>query len=65
MDLNARHLAFLKEEMTKIKNDRERDGEDRNNAAEILGRVEQDIEWKQHQQIQSDDQTAEIESPLL
>ncbi|WP_408958417.1 hypothetical protein [Natrinema sp. 74] len=29
---------------------------DRNTAAEILGRVEQDIEWKQHQQIESKDE---------
>ena len=43
MDLNARQPAFLKQEMKRIKNNRNRDGEDRNNAAEILGAVEQEF----------------------
>ena len=63
MDLNARQLAFLKQEMKKIKNDRERDGEDRNTAAEILGAVEEDIEWKENQRHKAGENSIKIESP--
>ena len=65
MDLNARQLAFLKQEMKKIKNDRNRDGEDRNNAAEILGAVKQDIEWKENQRHKDGESSIKIESPRL
>ena len=65
MDLNARHLTFLKKEMIKIKNDRDRDGEDRNNAAEILGAVEQDIEWKENRRHEEGKDQIKIESARL
>lgn len=65
MDLNARHLAFLKTEMEQIKNNRDRDGEDRNNASEVLGRVEQEIEWQQNQRYSSNDNTLEIENTTI
>ena len=65
MDLNARHLAFLKQEMEQIKNDRDRDGEDRNNAAEILGAVQEDLEWKENQRHKAEENSTKIDTPRL
>ena len=49
MELSLRLLAFLEHEMEKIKNDQERDTEDRHHASSVLGRIEADLEWEQDQ----------------
>ncbi|QLG29194.1 hypothetical protein HUG10_17390 [Halorarum halophilum] len=46
MELSARDLAFLEHEPTKIKEERDRDGKDRQHATSLLGRIEGEIEWK-------------------
>jgi hypothetical protein len=46
MELSPRLLAFLKHEMEQIKDDPERDMEDRSHASSVLGKVEGEVEWE-------------------
>jgi len=51
MNLNARQLAFLKHEMQQIKDDPDRDLEDRNHASSLLGRAEADIQHEKQKKL--------------
>ncbi|AAL54987.2 hypothetical protein HfxHF1_455 [Halophage HF1] len=60
MQLTPKHLAFLEHEMEQIKDDLDRDYEDRNLAAEIFGMVEGEIEWEKERQHNGDVSPEEI-----
>ncbi|QIR31205.1 hypothetical protein M1M18_gp095 [Halorubrum virus Serpecor1] len=49
MELTPQQLAFLEHEMEHIKDDPNRDYEDRNLAAELYGKVSGEIEWEKQQ----------------
>ena len=49
MELNPRLIAFLKHEMEKIKDNRDRPQEDREHASSVLGCIEGEIEWAESQ----------------
>ncbi|UBF19747.1 hypothetical protein M1M41_gp086 [Halorubrum sodomense tailed virus 4] len=50
MQFTPKHLAFLEHEMEQIKDDPDRDYEDRTIASEIFGKVEGEIEWEKERQ---------------
>jgi hypothetical protein len=47
MNLSVRHFAFIRQEMKEIKDDVSRHSEERHLAAEIMGKVEGEIEWEE------------------
>lgn len=59
MELSPRLLAFLEYEMKEIKNDRDRDNEDRQHASSILGKVQAELEGD-HNSDQSDVRATEL-----
>lgn len=62
VELNPRLLAFLKHEMEKIMDDRDRDSEDRSPASSVLGRIEGEIEWEKDQKRNGDNKATELSS---
>jgi hypothetical protein len=49
MNLTPRQLALLEHEMGEIKNDSDRDSEDRSHASSILSHIEGELEWEEEQ----------------
>ena len=49
MNLTPRQLVFLKDEMEKIVDSKDRDSEDRSHASSVLGRIEGELEWEEEQ----------------
>ncbi|UBF19623.1 hypothetical protein HRTV-10_gp39 [Halorubrum tailed virus 10] len=60
MQLSPKHLAFLEHELEQIKDNPDRDYEDRTIASEIFGKVEGEIEWEKERQHNGDVSHEEI-----
>lgn len=62
MNLTPRQLAFLEHEMEEIKNDSDRDSEDRSHASSVLGRIEGELEWEeeQHKEVNDSESPTEL-----
>jgi len=60
MQFTPKQLAFLEHELEAIKDNPDRDYEDRTIAAEIFGKVEGEIEWEKQQHLNGNISPEEI-----
>jgi hypothetical protein len=60
MELSPRQLAFLEHELEHIKDDPDRDYDDRTIAAEIFGKIEGEIEWEKEQHLNGESSVEEL-----